>query len=342
MKKIIHIILVCILIFIMVGCGSTYEDCELIESNSDVEKIIRDMSNAENAKVCDMAENEQWRLYACTADGKSIYFLYAIKDERGDFRNYSGGYDGRVSVHLEPCLVDDKGNPKWLGVISDGSVKQLNIHNDISGDEITFELDKPGLAAYLFECDWTDYSCELVDETGNTVEYNEKEVIHAEIFPLEKVVIDGISITFGMKQSDVIAVLGAGENARDAHYYYESDLAICYDENNCVEFVEFLGGSKGRVQPTIYGISPFSTKASEVVQVLQDKNSGQVEGTADGYDMAFIDISVGVYREYIPADIKELKQQQISDEYSGLDLEAEGISAEYWDTIGAGVAGYYK
>ena len=61
-----------------------------------------------------------------------------------------------------------------------------------------------------------------------------------QIIPLEKIVIDGKDICLGMTRSDVITLLGDGE-FKHRHYYYNNELAIDYDKDGKVEFIEFLG-----------------------------------------------------------------------------------------------------
>ena len=67
-------------------------------------------------------------------------------------------------------------------------------------------------------------------------------MLNIEIYPLEKVVIDGIPVYLGMEQAAVEAAIGKGKLAGKRYYYYDSDMAIDYDENKKVEFIEFLGG----------------------------------------------------------------------------------------------------
>ena len=65
--------------------------------------------------------------------------------------------------------------------------------------------------------------------------------MNIELYPLEKVVIDGASIYLGMEQSAVESVIGKGELVGKRYYYYNSEMAIDYNDHQMVEFIEFLG-----------------------------------------------------------------------------------------------------
>ena len=71
----------------------------------------------------------------------------------------------------------------------------------------------------------------------------------AEVYPMDKIVLDGISIELGMPQSAVETRLGNGDAVRSRRYYCSSDLAIHYAQDGTVEFIEFLGGPNGSLKP---------------------------------------------------------------------------------------------
>ena len=169
--------------------------------------------------------------------------------------------------------------------------------------------------------------------------------MNIEIYPLEKVVINGVPIYLGMEQSAVEAAIGKGQLVGKRNYYYGNDMAIDYGSNRTVEFIEFLGGIDGSVHPVIYGVSAFDTLANELVKLLQQKNDGEIDDSEQGYSYAFLNISVGVYREMRPSDvmemIEEMKAHGISVE-DNEDVIAEMRKANHWATIGVGIAGYYQ
>ncbi len=142
-----------------------------------------------------------------------------------------------------------------------------------------------------------------------------------EIYPLDKVLIDEISIDLGMDKASVEAKIGKGEHIGKRYYYYNSEMAIDYDNDQNVEFIEFLGGFDGALKPVIYGVSAFDVLADKLIKLLKQKNDGEVYDQERGYSYCFLNISVGVYRETIPHGKHD---------------------AGHWSTIGIGVADYYQ
>ncbi|MBD5519128.1 MAG: hypothetical protein HDR07_11850 [Lachnospiraceae bacterium] len=162
-----------------------------------------------------------------------------------------------------------------------------------------------------------------------------------QIIPLEKIVIDGKDIYLGMTRSDVITLLGDGEFTH-RHYYYNNEMAIDYDEDGKVEFIEFLGGVDGTLQPVIYGKPAFETLADDIVSILSDKNGNEIDDRENGYSYAFLNISVGIYRPTTPKGVEEDIEEMKSDgEYDVEYAEEEMRKASHWATIGIGVKGYY-
>lgn len=140
--------------------------------------------------------------------------------------------------------------------------------------------------------------------------------MNIEIYPLDRAVIDGVSIYLGMKQAAVEAAIGKGEFVRNRYYYYNNEMAIDYSDGK-VEFIEFLGGIDGILHPWIYGVSAFDTPADELSKILEQENDGEIDDYSEqGYSFAFLDISVGVYRELRPSDVEEMIEE----------MKADGIS----------------
>lgn len=165
--------------------------------------------------------------------------------------------------------------------------------------------------------------------------------MNIELFPLEKVVIDGKTVKLGMEQAAVEALIGEGKRIRNRYYYYGSEMAIDYDSDERAEFIEFLGGE---LQPVIYGVSAFEVFADELFELLKQKNCGEIIDNERGYCYCFPNISVGVYRECIPDDVEEMIEEAKAD---GEPLDENEIAeerrrAEHWATIGIGSAGYYR
>ena len=166
-----------------------------------------------------------------------------------------------------------------------------------------------------------------------------------EIFPLDKVVFDGVSVCLGMERTIVEDAMGIGQHIGNRFYYYNNELAIDYNKNNKVEFIEFLGGVESSLQPTIYGLSVFGTDAEELKELLKQKNGGDINDTEQGYCYSFENISVGVYREIRPSDVLEMIEEMKVDGISTEDNEdviTDMYRASHWGTIGVGIRGYYQ
>jgi len=164
-----------------------------------------------------------------------------------------------------------------------------------------------------------------------------------EIYPLEKIVINGDEIYLGMEKSAVEAVIGNGQAVGARNYYFNGEMAIDYNDNK-VDFIEFLAGADGDIQPTIYGISAFGSDAEALYEILKKQNNGTVGDTEQGHSYQFHNISVGIYREAVPSEITELIEEAKSFEnpMSNDEIQYEMKRAPHWSTIAIGVAGYYK
>ncbi len=170
--------------------------------------------------------------------------------------------------------------------------------------------------------------------------------MRVEIYPLDRVELDGRCIRLGMKRSEAEALIGAGQVVRgNEHYYCQNEMKVVYDKDEKVEFVEFLGGIDGQLKPMIYGVSAFNADAEKLVELLTQKNSGDVRDAEQGYSYQFMKISVGLYREIRPQDVLEMIEEMKADGIpteGNEDLEADRRRAGHWVTIGFGVSGYYE
>ena len=169
--------------------------------------------------------------------------------------------------------------------------------------------------------------------------------MNIEIYPLDKVVFDGVPVYLGMERFVVENAIGTGHLIGKRYYYYNNELAIDYNDNDTVEFIEFLGGSEGSLQPTIYGVSVFGTDAAEVAEILEQKNDGEITDIEHGYSYSFSNISVGVYREIRPSDVLDMMEAMKEDGIpteDNEDLVVDMQKANHWTTIGVGIAGYYQ
>lgn len=166
--------------------------------------------------------------------------------------------------------------------------------------------------------------------------------MQAVLYPLERAVIGDITICLGMDKNSIFNMIGKGESFDDERYYYfNSELAIDYDDKNKIEFIEFLGGIDGELQPMIYGISAFEENADDLVELLKKYNNGEIDDSENGYSYGFLEISVGIYREFLPEEVvKDAKNdnKSLDDE----DVREDLRKALHWATIGIGVKDYYR
>lgn len=164
-----------------------------------------------------------------------------------------------------------------------------------------------------------------------------------EIYPLEKIVLDGVVIAFGMDKAAVEAVIGKGQRVRNRYYYFDNEMAIDY-HNDKVEFIEFLCGSDGILRPMIYGVSAFEVQAKDLFEILKEQNKGVIVDHENGYVYLFQNISIGIYREAVPEKVEEMLKEAVSVgvPLSDDEIRHERKKADYWAVIGAGIAGYYQ
>ena len=169
--------------------------------------------------------------------------------------------------------------------------------------------------------------------------------MNIELFPREKAVVDGQSITLGADRASVEVILGAGEKVDNRAYYFDSILCVEYDEAKKVSFIEVSCGDPGSsVTVTIYDEDIIKSGADPILQILTEKNRGEVENE-NGYSYTFFNLSVGVYLEITPDDYKELIEEMKAngDPVEGNpDVEADFWKATHWATIGIGTSNYYR
>lgn len=161
-----------------------------------------------------------------------------------------------------------------------------------------------------------------------------------ELIPLSGIVINGTEIKLGASEKDVRDVLGDPHSkSKNSLYFFKNELRFDFD-NGKVDFIEFLGGIDGELQPEIYGVPAFQTDADKLYEILKRRNNGSIDDSEAEYGYGFCKISVGVYREITPYDV----QQMIADDDSvnDEDIAEQMRRAEHWAAIGIGVENYYK
>lgn len=169
--------------------------------------------------------------------------------------------------------------------------------------------------------------------------------MNAVLYPLDRVELDGTSISLGMSQVEVEQLIGPGHDRNGKrHYYFNTEMAVDYDVNGKVEFIEFLGGVDGKLKPVICGVSAFDVDAEAVLEILRLENGGKEEDKERGHCCTFRGISVGAYRELTPADVLEMEEEMRKEGIStegNLDLERDRERARHWSSIGIGIVEYY-
>ena len=167
--------------------------------------------------------------------------------------------------------------------------------------------------------------------------------MRSEIYPLEKIMIHGAEIRFGMEKAELEALIGIGQKIGNRYYYCNGEAAIDYNENK-VEFIEFLGGMDGVYQPMIYGVSVFETIADDLIEILKIKNNGKICDMENGHCYLFSDIGIGLYREATPKELSEMIEEAAAfgNPMTSDEIEYESKRANHFATIGVGGAGYYS
>ena len=103
------------------------------------------------------------------------------------------------------------------------------------------------------------------------------------LLPLVGMEWKGRSIRFGDSREAVESILSAPETVRGSRcYYFQNELALDFDSEGRLEFVECLGGVDGGVQPWIYGVPAFRIDAEELIDLLKQHNGDDVDDSEAG------------------------------------------------------------
>ena len=165
------------------------------------------------------------------------------------------------------------------------------------------------------------------------------------LFPLIGIEYDGISIRFGDGEETVSHVLGEPDARQGRRCYYcNHELALDFDAEGGVEFIEFLGGADSVLRPGLYGQDVFEADADELLSILLERNGTDVDDSEAGYSYALRRLSIGLYREITPDDVNAMLKEMCNmdlTQMGGLDIEEEQKKARHWGTVGIGRANYY-
>jgi len=164
------------------------------------------------------------------------------------------------------------------------------------------------------------------------------------LLPLEGIRFNDTAIPFGITRPAAEDILGPVQNVhRNRCYYLNGELALDFDGDGTLEFIEFLGGPGGTLSPELFGLPVFEADAQEL-QALLEENGGPAVDVDGGYTVTIPALSIGLYREISPADIDELVRAMSKMDVTALghvDLAAEQCRASHWETVGLGRKNYY-
>lgn len=174
-------------------------------------------------------------------------------------------------------------------------------------------------------------------------------MIKIEILTLEGIEIENIGrLSLGQSKSDIENLLGKPSDSSNLMqlFFDEYEVRFDLDKQGNAEFIEFIYGPyPEKTELSIYGIDPFQIGANRLVEILTKKNNGKIDDSEADYSFAFLNISVGIWRQLTEKDVEEsIAKMKADNEYGenkdwlNEDLEK---AKNFW-TIGIGVKGYYE
>ena len=169
------------------------------------------------------------------------------------------------------------------------------------------------------------------------------------ILPLDGIEIENIGkISLGQSQSEIESLLGKPSDSSNENqlYYNDYEVRIDLDKMKNAEFIEFIYGPfPEKTELSIYDVNPFQIGADQLVEILTEKNNGKVDDKEADYAFAFLNTSVGVWRQIteknVQDDIDEMKSNNEYDENKEWLEEDMNKAKNFW-TIGIGIENYYK
>lgn len=170
-----------------------------------------------------------------------------------------------------------------------------------------------------------------------------------DILPLDGIDIENLGkISLGQSQSDIEKLLGQpSSNSNPKRLFYNDyELRIDLDENGKIEFIEFFYGPfPDKTELSIYGINPFKIGADNLLEILTEKNNGQIDDSEADYCFGALNISVGIWRDTTTKEIEEsiveMKESNQYEENKDWINEDLNKAKNFW-TIGIGIKNYYQ
>ena len=100
-----------------------------------------------------------------------------------------------------------------------------------------------------------------------------------------------------------------------------------------------------RTKLQIYGIDPFEIGGDQLIELLTQKNNGDIDLSEADFSFGFLNISVGKWRQFTEKDVlEEIEEMKKQGEYEDNKIELEedlAKSRNFW-TIGIGIKNYYN
>ena len=165
------------------------------------------------------------------------------------------------------------------------------------------------------------------------------------IIPLAGIELNEVTIALSSSREHVKNLLGEPYGTwKSSLFYFNNELRFDFDNDGNLSFIEFLGGVDGELQPTIYGVYAFQSKADDLYNILSEKNHGDIDDRENGYSYGFLNISVGVFRPSVPEDVEDMVAEADGGgaPMDEKEIEYEMRKANHWATIGIGIEDYYR
>lgn len=154
-------------------------------------------------------------------------------------------------------------------------------------------------------------------------------------------------LELGTSKTELIQRLGKASREIDKQLYYDDlELRIDLDKTDKIEFIEFIYGPfPVKTEIELYGINPFKTDSHNLVEILTEHNNGEVDFEEEPYCFAFLESSIGIFRDSCEVDIDEMitEMKEVGEYYENQKWVLDDKEkARYFCTIGLGKKGYYR
>lgn len=166
------------------------------------------------------------------------------------------------------------------------------------------------------------------------------------LIPLEGAIVNNAKILFQLPKEEIVNLIGEPNEIIDNQYFYNDlDFRLDFDDNNQLEFMECQGPYSETSDFKLYDINPFALSDDELIQLLNEKNNGEVDDFEAPNSYSFMEVSVGIWRASSPSDIEDtIAEMKKNNEYNNSEaimLQELEKSRHFW-SIGIGRENYYK